>query len=158
VKASILALALYATFGLPLSAGAASDPVMAPIEHFSVGFNTNNIPLAMTAFAKTGMVILDEVPPHSWSGPNAVATWLKDLGAHDAKDGVTDGIVNLSKPLVETTNGTTGYVVAPAVYIYKQRGKVMHETATMTFSLKNVGGAWLISGWSWNGSVPKAGP
>jgi hypothetical protein len=156
MKSSSCLLALCVAFIAPLRAVAAPDPVMVPIEHFSVGFNTNNIPLAMSSFAKTGIVILDEVTPHVWSGPNAVAMWLKDLGAHDTKDGVTDGIVNLSKPLVETSNGTTGYVVAPAEYRYEQRGKAMRETATMTFALKNVGGTWLISGWSWNGTVPKS--
>jgi hypothetical protein len=145
MKASCSLLALCAVFVAPLRAGAAPDPVMVPIEHFSVGFNTNNVPLAMTAFVKTGIVILDEFAPHEWSGPNAVALWLKGLEVHDTKNGVTDGIVDLGKPLVETSDGIAGYVVAPAVYRYKQHGKPMREPATMTFALKNVGGAWLIS-------------
>ena len=78
--------------------------------------------------------------------------------SRDTKDGVTDSRVEVGKPLVETSNATTGYVVASVEYLYKQRGKAMHEPATMTFALKKVGGAWFISGWSWNGTVPKPGP
>jgi hypothetical protein len=140
---------------VPLPAGAAADPVMLPIRNFADGFNTGNDALAQSAFVKTGIVILDEVPPHVWSGPGALAAWIKDLGARDSKDGVTDGGVKVGKPIVEMSNGTTGYVVTPTEYRYKQHGKAMREPATMTFALKKIAGAWFIAGWSWNGTVPK---
>jgi hypothetical protein len=158
MKFSSFALALGAAFITPLAGGATTDPVMVPIKHFDDGFNTNNMPLAMSAFVKSGIVILDEVPPHEWSGPNAVNTWLKDLGARNSKDAITDESVVFGKPLVESSNGTTGYVVSKVEYLYKEHGKPMHEPATMTFALKKVGGAWLISGWTWNGTVPQPGP
>jgi hypothetical protein len=114
---------------------------MLPIRHFSEGFNTGNVAMAKSAFLKTGIVILDEVPPHVWSGAGAVDMWLKDLVSRDTKDGVTDSRVEVGKPLVETSNATTGYVVASVEYLYKQRGKAIHEPATMTFAQKKVGGA-----------------
>lgn len=149
---------LGASLAVPSFAGAAGDPVMKPILNFSIGFNTNNIALAKSAFVKTGIVILDEIAPHVWTGRDAVDQWLKDLDIRATKDGITDSSVKFGKTLVETSNGTTAYVVASVEYFYKQHGTPMHEPATITFALKKVGGAYLISGWSWNGTVPKPGP
>jgi hypothetical protein len=158
VKSFVGALVLGAALAAPLSASGAVDPVMLPIRNFDNGFNTGNDALSMSAFLKSGTVILDEVPPHVWSGPNAIAAWIKDLTAHDTKNGVTDESVTMRAPQVETSNGASAYVVSPVMYHYKQHGKPMHEPATMTFALKKVGSAWFIAGWTWNGTVPKSGP
>ncbi len=53
-------------------------------------------------------------------------------------NGDTDEAVKIGRPLVQISNGSTGYVVAPVIYYYKQRGKAMHEPATITFALKRV--------------------
>jgi hypothetical protein len=45
-------------------------------------------------------------------------------------------VVTLSAPTRVETTGDRAYVVVPAVYVFKERGVAMRETAQMTFALK----------------------
>ena len=46
--------------------------------------------------------------------------------------------------------GDRAYVVVPANYTYRQRGKQVTESGSiMTVALKKVAAHWRITGWSW---------
>ena len=94
--------------------------------------------------------ILDEFPPHEWHGAGACATWLNDFDADAKKNGVTDGVVTLGKPSHVDVSSDYAYVVIPADYRFKQKGKPASEIGSIiTLSLKRSATGWRITGWAW---------
>jgi Domain of unknown function (DUF4440) len=134
------------------------DPqVMAPINKFLETFNKGDMAGAAAVHAaQADVVIIDEVAPFLWRGPQAFQAWAADLDRDAKKRGLTDQHVSLGAATRVETDGAGAYVVVPSVYTFKQAGVAMREAAQMTFMLKKSAGAWLIHGWTWTG--PKARP
>jgi hypothetical protein len=134
----------------------ATDPaVVAPINAFMAAFNKGDIAgAAATHAAVTDLVIIDEVAPYAWHGAKAFQSWAADLGAADAKRGITDQKVVIGAPTRVEVEGASAYVIVPATYTYAEKGVAMRAAAQMTFTLKKGAGGWLIHGWAWTG--PKA--
>lgn len=141
----------------PAGAAGTSDQLAAPVHQFIDGFNQGDNKAVNASFVTTGLTIIDDIPPHVWTGTNALQTWINALTAADRKEGKTDQSVTVGTPTREISNGARGYLVVPVVYHYKQRGKAEHEPAQMTFALQKVSAKWLIAGWSWVGTTPQAG-
>jgi ketosteroid isomerase-like protein len=135
-----------------ISAGA--QDVTAPIHQFLDGLNAGDATSVKAAYATGDIFIVDEIAPHSWSGPNAHQQWSADIERHDATTGVTDGSVKYSAPTRTEVEADYAYVIVPTVYLCKERGKPMAEEANMTFVLRRQSGAWKISGWVWSGAKP----
>jgi ketosteroid isomerase-like protein len=151
--AALVCLAL----GSPAVAQQTRDAdVMGPIHKFIDSFDKGDGAAAAAAYASgSDLVIVDEVPPFVWHGPNAFQAWSSALEAESKKAGITAAKVTLGGPARVERDGDQAYVVVPATYTFTQGGKAMREAAHMTFVLKkDAGGAWLIHGWTWTG--PKA--
>ena len=71
----LLATVLLGT--APIRAGA--QDVTAPIHQFLDGLNAADDKSANAAYAAGDIIIVDEIAPHSWSGPNAPQQWTADL-------------------------------------------------------------------------------
>jgi hypothetical protein len=128
---------------------------MAPINKFLEAFNKGDIPGAAAAHAaEADLVIIDEVSPFLWRGPQAFLTWAADLEKDAAKRKITDQNVTLGAARRIESDGMSAYVVVPSVYTFKEGGVPMREAAQMTFTLKKGAAGWLIHGWTWTG--PKA--
>ena len=94
--------------------------------------------------------IIDEFPPHEWHGAGACAKWAGDYESNAKKEGITDGVVTLGKPRHVDITGDRAYVVVPANYTFKQKGKAKKETnAMMALALQKGSTGWHIVGWSW---------
>ena len=123
--------------------------VMAPVHQFVDGFNKGDTKSALAACAEQTSII-DEFPPHEWHGAGACSNWANDFDADAKKNGITDGIVTLSKPRHIDITAERAYVVVPANYTFKQNGKAMKETGSMfTFALQKSTAGWRIVGWAW---------
>ncbi len=133
-----------------------TDPaVVAPINGFLAAFNKGDVAgAAATHVADASLVIVDEAAPYIWHGAKAVQAWATDLGASDTKAGITEQKVVLSAPTRVEVAGIAAYVIAPAVYTFKEKGVAMRAASQMTFTLKKGATGWLISSWTWTG--PKA--
>lgn len=153
-----LTLGLLAAASLFSAADAApaGTKLTAPIHQFIDNFDKGDQKAAAAAFATGGLTIIDEVPPHIWTGSDALQTWANDLVANDKGQGITSEKVTLGKATRVVESGDHGYVVIPVVYTYKQHKTAMREPAQMTFALQKSGDAWLISGWTWVGTKPQA--
>jgi uncharacterized protein (DUF1800 family) len=150
-----LGLALVAALLVgPAAVAAPTDEVMKPINQFIDSFNKGDTKTAFAAYAPGNVSIIDEFTPHIWIGPKAPQSWAADFDKHAAADGITDPIVKLGKPIRVEADGKTAYVVLPAVYTYKVKGKPMAEKAEMTYALAKAGGPWMITGWTWGGEDP----
>ena len=143
-----IAFFIAALAGSPVLA-AEKDEVMAPVKQFTDGFNKGDVTSALAACAEQTSIV-DEFPPHEWHGPGACATWAKDFDADAKKNGISDGKVTLGKPRHVDIAGDRAYVVVPASYAYKLKGKPMKETgSTLTIALQKGASGWLMTGWSW---------
>ena len=122
---------------------------MAPVHQFIDGFNKGDVKSALAACAEQTSII-DEFPPHEWHGAGACANWASDYEANAKKEGISDGVVTLGKPRHVDVTGDRAYVVVPANYTFKQKGKGKKETsAMMALALQKGSAGWRIVGWSW---------
>jgi len=130
-----------------------ADP-MAPVTRFLEAFNAGDVAGVAAAHADD-VVIVDEAPPFIWRGREALARWLADLGAEDARRGVTGGAVTLGAVRRRLVHGDRAFVVIDAVYRYREQGVATVEPAVMTLTLEQGADGWKISGWTWGGTEPR---
>ena len=124
--------------------------VMKPINQFVNGFNKGDMESAMAACSEA-TAIIDEFPPHTWSGDGACRRWVEDYDTDAKKNGITDGRVTLGKPSHFEMTADHAYVVIPSNYSYKQKVKRVAQIGSMfTFSLNKGENGWSITGWSWS--------
>lgn len=123
--------------------------VMAPVHQFIDGFNKGDVNSALATCAEQTSII-DEFPPHEWHGAGACAKWASDYDANAKKEGITDAVVTVGKPRHVDVTGDRAYVVVPAGYTFKQKGKAKKEAnAVMAMSLQKTAAGWRITGFSW---------
>lgn len=123
--------------------------VLVPVHQFVDGFNKGDTKTALAACADQTSII-DEFPPHEWHGAGGCSKWMNDYDADAKKNEITDGIVTLSKPRHVDITADRAYVVVPADYTFKKKGKPVQETgSTFTFALQKGEVGWRITGWAW---------
>lgn len=147
MKAILLAAAAAFLLATPAFASDEAD-ITAVINKMNDALTKNDMKTAGATYAANASII-DEFPPHFWSGANAFGSWANDFGADSKKHGDTDAVVTTAKPLHVSVEGDRGYAVVPAVYTYKEHGKKMSERALWTFAMQKSGGEWKIAGWAW---------
>lgn len=142
----VLAMAVTAT---GQTAPSEKTNVMATVHQFVDSINKGDIKRATAACAAQTSII-DEFPPHEWHGDGACLQWMNDYDADVKKNGITDGIVTLSKPRHIDITADRAYVVIPSNYTFKQKGKLVKEIGSMfTFALQKGEAGWRITGWAW---------
>jgi hypothetical protein len=129
--------------------GPAQTAVLATVHQFVEGFNKGDTKTLLATCADQTS-ILDEFPPHEWHGTGACAKWVSDFDADAKKNGITDGVVALSKPSHVDITADLAYVVIPANYTFKQKGKTVSEVGSIiTLTLQKGQSGWRITGWAW---------
>ena len=145
----ILAALSLAALAAGSAAATEKTDVMVPVHQFVDGFNKGDVKSALAACADQTSII-DEIPPHEWHGPGACSNWAGDFDADAKKNGISDGIVTIGKPRRVDITGDRAYVVVPASYTFKQKGKMAKEAGSMlTLALQKGAGGWRITGWTW---------
>ena len=151
--------------GLALVAGLAAGPVLAanakleaPAHQFIDAFNKGDLKGAAAANAPGGISIIDEVPPHYWTGAGAFSAWAADLATDAKAHGDTDGKVTLGAVQRSEMTGDHGYVVMAATYTYNEKGVAMREPARFVFAMVRGAGGWKIAAWTWAGGKPAPAP
>lgn len=145
--------------GLALASASAHAAPAAPspaatVRAFIAAFDKGDIPAAAATHVAAPS-ILDEMPPHLWTGSGAFMAWAGDLQKDAMARKQSGNKVTLGKVARQQIDGDTAYLVVPATYAYKEKGVAMTESARMTFSLTKDGDAWKIAGWAWAGAVPQ---
>jgi hypothetical protein len=158
MKKAVLALFSSVPFASVLFAGTAiaAQPadVTVPIRQFIDGFNTGDTHSAFAAYEDGDITIVDEFPPHRWTGPHAAKEWADDYQKHAAATGVTEGLVKYSAPTRTEIEDDLAYVIIPTVYLYKQNGQPFAEEGQATFVLHAEQSGWKIRSWTWSGVKP----
>jgi ketosteroid isomerase-like protein len=158
---SLALIGSIALFSLATAAGTAGAvtpeaQVAATVKQAMENFNKGDMNAVTAALSPDGVSIIDEIPPHIWSGANAFDTWLKAFGDYEKANGVTDDAFTASKPSRLIVSGDRAYAVQPVVYNFKQNGAAMQESSRMIYSLQKGKTGWLITGWAWAGGTPKS--
>jgi len=123
--------------------------VMKPIQQFSDGMSKGDVDKAAEAHVATPTII-DEFPPYTWAGTGSFAAWGADFGKDSTAKGIENPKLAVGKVHRMLVDGDHAYVVADAMYTFKQNGMVMGENATMTFVLNKTADGWKIAAWSFN--------
>jgi hypothetical protein len=130
----IAALALVAAAGSAVALD--ENNAMATVNQFVDGFNKGDVKSALATCASPTSIV-DEFPPCAWQGPTACADWAGDFDANSKKNEITDEVVKLAKPKHVEVTADRAYVVVPANYTYRQKGKkVAQNGSTMALALK----------------------
>jgi ketosteroid isomerase-like protein len=125
------------------------EDIVATIHQFADNLDPKTIDKALAA-CDSPTSIIDEFPPHTWSGPSACADWVKAYGEYNQQNGITDADAKIGAPWSVDVDGDHAYAVCPATYTYKQHGKPMKEShAVFTAGFRKTDRGWRISGWSW---------
>jgi len=145
----MIAISLIA-FGQASTPSADQKAVVAVVQQFTDAFNKGDTKAAAATCAEQTSII-DEFPPHEWHGAGGCAKWMADFDADAKKNGITEGNVKLVTPKHVDVNGDRAYIVVPADYTYKQKGKPVKETGSLlTVALQKGAAGWRITGWSWS--------
>lgn len=152
MKRAILVL-LAGILVVPAIAASTGD-VTEPIRQFLDGFNTGDVKSAYAAYSTGDITIVDEFPPHRWTGPNAAHAWAADYEKHAQATGVSDGTVKYGSPTRTEIKGNVAYVIIPTTYLYKEHGEARTENGQMTFVLHADTAGWKITSWTWTGEKP----
>ena len=144
-----LAFALVVALTAGTAQATDKTDVMATLQQFIDGFNKGDVKSALATCASP-VSIVDEFPPYAWQGANACADWANDFEANATKNGITDSVVTLQKPKHVDVVGDRAYVVVPANYDYKVKGKKTSQKGSiMAVALQKTAAGWRITGWSW---------
>jgi ketosteroid isomerase-like protein len=148
MRKALLGVALAVLAILPAAATDKTD-VMTMVHQFVDSFNKGDVKAAAASCAGQTS-ILDEFPPYEWHGADACTKWMNAYDADAKKNGITDGVVTLGGPLHVDVTGDRAYVVVPANYKFKKKGKLVQETGSMlTIALQKSDAGWRMTGWSW---------
>jgi ketosteroid isomerase-like protein len=119
---------------------------MAVVHQFVDSFDKGDVKSAVATCADNASII-DEFPPYNWQG---CQNWADTYGSVAKQEDLTDGHVTLSKPLHVDVKGDRAYIVVPASFSYKQKGKLKSEpNARFTLALQKQGDTWKIVAWAW---------
>lgn len=144
-----MVLGVAALMAVPAAASQTTE-VMAPVTQFVKDFNRGDVKAA-TADCADVTHIIDEFGPYQWQGAGACSRWLNALDADSRKEGATDSKVTLGAPRHVDVTGDAAYVVVPANYFFKLKGKTVSETGSVfTVVLKRGKSGWRIVAWTWS--------
>jgi len=126
----------------------------ATVKQFIADFNKGDVKGAASTQA-SDVAIIDEFPPHAWSGSGSFDRWLADLQKDAKAKGQSDQKLTLGKTIRSQTDGDSAYVVMSATFAYKEKKKPMKEAGQMAFALRKEGDIWKIAAWAWAGTPPR---
>ena len=126
------------------------DPMVA-VHAFVEAFNDNDVARAEAA-CMDETVILDDFPPHEWSGNRAVTRWFNDMGRFATEYGMSDPSVALAEPLHVMVSDRYAYVVAPVDVRWLENGTPAERTGFMTLGVREGADGWRIAAcvWTWS--------
>lgn len=146
----VFALALVALFGACSPAMADDQPtaaMMVPVEkiaHFiATGDETD-----LSAFADSGVMIVENFAPYLFEGPDAVKRWADGMRTHTA---ATDALAYEFAPAIDfSTDGNRAYFSLPTNWTGRAGASPFSEDGGWSFVLVKQGADWRVLSYGWS--------
>jgi ketosteroid isomerase-like protein len=131
----------------PPQAGQPLAPIMALAQSVLDAANAND-PSRLAGLYTGDAIVIDELSPFTWTGPNAGAAWLTAVAQFLAakKSSLTASALAISE---YRSNGDAAYMVQPLRVSVVAGGKTNVELGTQTYTFRKVNGVWKISSAVW---------
>ena len=130
------------------AAAADKTDVMSVVRHWVAAFNKGDMQ-SMAATCTDQASIIDDFPPHVWTGAGACTKWASDFQDFVKANGVSDPAVTVGKPWHVDITADLAYVVAPTNFSFKQKGKPVQQGGVVTIALQKGSAGWQVIGWAW---------
>jgi len=144
-------LIAFAMALMTLSTAALADDkadAVATVQQFVDALNKGDLKAAAATCAEQTSII-DDFAPHEWHGAGACGNWANDFVAFTKQNGISEARVTLTKARHADVTGDRAYVVVPATFSYKMKGKSVKEKGGLTASLQKAAAGWRMTGWTW---------
>jgi ketosteroid isomerase-like protein len=124
---------------------------MDPVRRFVEAFNRNDIDGMQAACTETTWII-DDFPPHEWSGRHATSSWYVEMARMARGYGMSEWSITLGDPRRVIVSEDLAYVAVPADVRWLQGAKPSERDCLMTMSLREIADGWRISSlaWAWS--------
>ena len=142
-----IALAMSVLAIQPAKTSVATD-VVSIVHLWADGFNRAD-GRAIAASCAEQASIVDDFPPHEWSGTGACARWFTDFQTFAQRADVTDAVVAIDEPGHVDVTADAAYVVAPVTLTYRAKGKPAKLKGIITVVLHQRTGSWHITALTW---------
>jgi hypothetical protein len=146
-------LTVLAVAALVAGPAAASDKtdVMAVVHQWIDGYNRGGDMKSALAACADQTTVMDDIPPYEWHGAGACAKWFSDFEAFAKANEFTDGFLTIGKPRHLYVTADRAYVVVPAGFTYKIKGKPMKQSGSIaTLTLQKGDSGWRLTGAIWS--------
>ena len=130
-------------------AGTIQGALMVAVRAFIDAFNRNDV-IGAQAASTSETTIIDDLPPHLWTGSQATTRWLSEMARMGAESAMSDPAVTPEEPRHVLVSDRRGYFVVPVDVRWLQNGRPDARTGSMTFAVGDEGDGWRISALAWN--------
>jgi hypothetical protein len=131
-----------------------SSAIMTAIATAYKAINIGSEPLWNAAHTSDA-VILDNIAPYRWDGPNASAKWWASFGKWMQANNMTKPHIAYQTIQFWEQTGDRAYVVVPTTFTVLLDGKQLTQIGTLTLVLVRVNAAWKAQGWTWGTTSTK---
>ena len=126
----------------------------AAIEAFVAEVNAGLIEQALSRLTDD-VVIVEDIPPFRWAGPDAGGQWLEAMRANARKAGIEVVTMTLGAPMRLESEGAAGYAVYSAALRMTGDGIDLRADGMLSFVLRRPDEHWQISALTWSGPEPQ---
>jgi hypothetical protein len=99
-------------------------------------------------------IIVEDIAPFRWHGPNAPSAWLAAMGDNASRLGVQSIVMDLGSAVNIVTSDNAAYAAFPGHLILVRKDGELRSSGILTFVLAQRDNSWLIDTLVWSGPEP----
>lgn len=131
------------------------DELLHSVARFVDAVNNADVPAALGHFAPDA-VIVEDLPPYRWQGPDAGSAWLFAMRENAEAAGLTSIVMRLEQAIRVEVDADDAYAVFAGHLKYRGHAVELQSRGCLIFTLRKAGAGWLIRSLIWGG--PAAQP
>jgi hypothetical protein len=121
---------------------------MTAVRAFVDGINSDDVDLIQAACEEETLII-DDFPPHTWSGSRAATRWYQDMARMASDFGMSGWSVRLEGAGKVMGDDGSAYVVVPVDLRWLEDGAPAQRVGYMAIAAQEGSQGWRISACAW---------
>jgi hypothetical protein len=121
---------------------------MVAVRRFVEGFNNDDVDQAQAACLDETSII-DDFPPHQWTGCRATTRWYRAMAGWAAEYGMSDWSLTLDEPRHVIVSGRDAWVMVPVAARWLEDGAPADSTGSLAVALREPPDGRRISAFAW---------